>query len=365
MKLTKIIAAALCAVLCLSLPGCVKKESPVVMSYGNRTVTADAYTYWMCTYKAYYLATYSDVKDTEEFWTSEIMEGITAEKLFSDMIAENVKLSLVSAALCDDLGLTVPDEYYSNLDAYITDLIENYADGNKSMFNMALSEFGVNEKKLRELFATEQLSTTLFDHMYGEGGTETITDEMRDEYYRSGAYTRVQQIFINNAYVYEYDEDGNYVYDDDGNIMRSEMTGETLDQKNAAVDAVRVGIASGEDFDELYNKYSEDKSYPGGYYFTPTTDFIDSVVSAAFELEVGDTIRVESEYGTHFLKCLELDDKAWEKEANSDFFDKFETDLQSYLFRNYVLGFIDEVTVNEEELAKLDFKTATPNYSFS
>jgi hypothetical protein len=365
MKLKKVIAAVLCAAVCLSFTGCVKNESPVVMSYGDRTVTADVYTYWLCTYKAYYLYTYSDVTDSEEFWTSEVTDGVTAEQYFRDMINENVKLSLVSAKLCDDLGLTVPDEFYDSLDDYMSDLLTEYADGNKSMLNLALSEFGINDKKLREIFATEQLSTILFNHMYGDGGTETVTDEMRDEYYRSGAYTRVQQIFINNAYVYEYDEDGNYTYDDDGNIVRSEMTGELLDAENAKVDAVKKGIALGEDFDELYLEYSEDQSYPNGYYLTPTTDFIDEVVSAAFSLDVGDTIRLESDYGTHFLKCLELDDKAWENEENSDFFDSFETDVETYLFRKYVMSYIDEVTVDEDALAEFDFINATPNYSFS
>ena len=68
------------------------------------------------------------------------------------------------------------------------------------------------------------------------------------------------------------------------------MEGEELEAKNALIAAIDEALGNGDDFEEIYEAFSEDKYYTNGYYLTRTTDFVSDVVKSAFELEDGETV---------------------------------------------------------------------------
>ena len=67
--------------------------------------------------------------------------------------------------------------------------------------------------------------------------------------------------------------------------------------------------------------------YENGFYLSATTDYpVPELVTAALSLEVGEYAKIESEYGIHFILKYPLDEKAYEKEENTDWFGDLEAD---------------------------------------
>ncbi|MBR5253031.1 MAG: hypothetical protein IKV39_04050, partial [Clostridia bacterium] len=160
------------------------------------------------------------------------------------------------------------------------------------------------------------------------------------------------------------DENGDPVFGSDGKQMTTPLTGVALESKNAVIDAIYESLASGGDFDEIYEAFSEDKYYENGYYLTRDTDFIDEVVSAAFVLEVGEWVMGTSSVGTHFVMRLPMDDAPWEDEKNSDFFSGVKDTVLNELFGEYLDSFASEVVTDSETLEKFDVKSAKTGHNF-
>lgn len=349
----------------ITLFSCDKTEtSDTVMTLGEYKITSDMYKFWASSYKGYYLY-YKDVTDTDEFWDSTFADGMTGEETLNKIVLGNVRQYLICMKLFDEYGLKLSESDKKAVDDYVKDVLKEYAQGNRSMLNLALSEFGVNIKTWKKLQLDELKYTAVYNYLYGKNGINTITDEDRDTYYREN-YVRVYQIYINNAYKYTLDKDSDYVYDSDGNIVTEKLDSETKKAKNEKIEAVSKGLQNGEDFFDLYDQYSEFKEYENGFYLSAGSDFtVTEVISAAQKLKPGETTKVESSYGTHFLLCVELDDKAYAEAKNADFFEDFDRNVADDLFYKLLNSYADDVTVNDELLKDLSIRNVTPNYTFN
>ena len=135
-------------------------------------------------------------------------------------------------------------------------------------------------------------------------------------------------------------------------------------EKQFVIDAIDAALANGEDFETVYNTYSEDQYYENGYYLTRDIDFIPEVVDAAFALEIGEWQKVESDYGVHYIKRLSLADKAYAEDANADFFPDYENTVKSALFVDYIRSFLPEVTINEAVIDRYSMTDSPVNYRF-
>lgn len=122
-------------------------------------------------------------------------------------------------------------------------------------------------------------------------------------------------------------------------------------------------LAEGKDFLEVYENYSEDTYYKNGYYLTRQIDFIPEVVDAAFELQVGESVKVSSDYGTHWVYRVEMDERPYANEENIDFFTTIESDAEDADLRAFLDFLIPQVEVNEEEIEKFSIRDAAINYS--
>ncbi len=359
-KLVRFCAFALLFATLFSLSGC--GQSAVALSYGDSVVTANMYRYWLCSYKGTFLYTYTDMTDTDAFWDSILYEDITAEDYLNASVLENVKRTLLCMELFDQYGLTLPDYAVEGVDQYISELMDAYADGSKVKFNQTLSQYGVNMDMLRQIYLEEEKPARVFAYLYDDGGPNTLTEEDLDAYYREN-YVRVRHIYVNDAYEYVTNEAGYQQYDSNGTALMRELNETEAAAKAEKIAAIEKALAEGQDFKTVYETYSEDLYYVNGYYLTRETDFITDVVDAAFGMEIGETVKVESEFGTHWLMRLPLEDNAYNESTNADFFDGYKDTVANADFMEFLDGLLDDVTVNEEEIEKYSIRDAAVNYS--
>ena len=263
----------------------------------------------------------------------------------------------------DDYGLSLSRSVEDTINSYIDDFVDEYADGSRNKFNAALGAYGVNINMLKKIYLRDEKVSALYDALYGTNGIIGITDEDRQNYLDEN-YVRVRHIYVNNKYMYATDEDGVQEYTDDGLRKKRELTAEELAAKQALIDAIDESLAEGADFDEVYDAFSEDKYYKNGYYISENMDFIEDVTDSAMSLEVGEYKKIETDYGTHYIMRLEMDEKPWENEDNSDFFDGYDTTVGQALFADMAEEKISEVVLNEEVLGEYTMADSAINYRF-
>lgn len=109
---------------------------------------------------------------------------------------------------------------------------------------------------------------------------------------------------------------------------------------------------------------SEDQYYKNGYYISENMDFVDDVVNSAMSLEIGESVKIESDYGTHYIMRLEMDEKPWEDDNNADFFEDYDSTVGEALFVSFVEEKLDEVELNEEALENYSITDSPVNYRF-
>ncbi|MBQ8258154.1 MAG: hypothetical protein IJY97_01195 [Clostridia bacterium] len=390
----KITAAALALVmLLLSLVGCSSLGTPV-MELGGTEITANMIEFWLSRYKAQFEHYYGEavrkqygLDKVDQFWplVADPATGETYDDVMSGFIYENAQTYLCSLYLFDQFGLSLPASTVEEVDTYIADLCENYASGSKSEFNALLSNYGVSMKILRELYLIDEKVDYLQEYLFGTGGTLGVTKIDKENYYQQN-YVRMRQIcfFINECP--EYDEKGNPVLDKDGYTKYRDMTAaETQEARARAADALK-SINSGADFLDVSKEYDEnptDDIYAGGIYMSKdsamgTDAALEKIYNELQAMEVGQIKLIETENNLHIVEKLELDEGAYDKTANTDFFtfydaelgalETFEQYLKEPLFLEYIAESLEkysaEVKIDEELLNKYKLSTVEANYYY-
>jgi len=349
-------------ILCLTVNGCTR-TGDAVMTYGDSQITENEFRYYLSYYKGVFLDSFTDMKDIPSYYRKTLDNGQTMEEYLHQTVVDNVSMTLICMELFDKEDLAVSENMKKQISDNLEQLVEDYANGDEKALNAELAAFGVNIDMLQNIYINQEKSGFLFDYLYGDSGTEKVTDAERQAYFEEN-YCRMQHIYINNAYQYVLTEEGYLQYSEDGEVITAPLPEEIQTVKDSAVTAVETALASGEDFNKLYQTYSEDRLYKNGYYLTRKIDFIDEVVDAAFALEIGEFTRVESAVGTHFILRLPPDEKPWENPDNADFFDTFEESLRSELFMQYVRGHLPDVQIDTEKVSAYTVEKSPVNYRF-
>lgn len=336
----------------------------VVMELEGHKITGGMYGYWLSRYKALYLYSYAGGSDSASFWDTKLTDTLTAKDLFTSITDENIKKNLVCMYLFDKYSLKLPDGTKDEIKEKIDKLVEDM--GGKKEFANYAADFGVDAKLLERIYLIEEEIEYLRDYLYGANGTEKVTAEQKDKYYNDN-YARIRHIFFSTSTQYVLDGNGSYTFDADGNKITTTPTDEEINRKKVTATAVHARIEAGESFEELLEQYTEDeasKTYKNGYYLTSTIDYIDEVVDAAFDMEIGEVRLVNSDYGVHIVKRYALDDKGYENEENKDFFGDFEDLVISEVFQNKLAEYLNDVKVNTEEKEKYSIVTAKASLQF-
>ena len=395
MKIVRKITALLLSLLMIAatFTGCSGFGTPV-MELGGTEITANMIEFWLSRYKAQFVYYYGDaicqqydLDNIDQFWpiVSDQATGETFDDVMSGFIYENAQTYLCSLYLFEQYGLSLPDETVKEVDAYMEDLLQNYASGSKSEFNALLSNYGINYKLLRELYLIDEKVDYLQNHLFGPGGTLGITSIDKETYYQAN-YVRMRQIciFINECP--EVDDNGNYVMDSDGYVKYRDMTATETQEARARADAAMNKIRNGEAFQSVLAEYDEntaDDSYANGLYMSAdsalgTDPALEKIFTELQNMKVGEIKLIETDTGLHIVEKLELDEGAYDKESNSDFFTFWDSETQSNktfeaflmdpLFLEYIAESLEkfsaDIKIDEELLKKYKLSTVEANYYY-
>lgn len=361
----RFVSALLATAMLLCLCSCGGDRTPAVMTLGEHKVTEAMYSYWASSFKGTYIYSYEDVVNTDEYWATKIDGEQTVAEYFDALTLDAVKANLAVSKLFDEYRLSFTESEIAAIDGYISDLIAERAEGSKNMMNTMLGEYGINTKILKSIYLEEEKGAKVFEYLYGEGGEKALSDKELEEFYLDN-YVRVQMIYIENINTYVTDENGNRVTDDSGYYMTEKLKGEAKEKQDAKVRAVKEGLEKGEDFDKLYEEYSELKAYKNGHYYSAAGAYTDvfyyRLVAEVEELEIGETCALESEMGTCIMKKLPLNEGAWKDKANESFFVEYEDTVSESEYRKLVESYFDDITVDEEIIKKYSVADVTPVY---
>ncbi len=353
--LKKCLTALLCLSLCLSavlFVGCPAPTGVPVMEYESLVLTDDIYRFWLCCYRA-------------QFSHLETDENRAQLATLADM---NIRKSLVAAAAFDAFDLRLDTTARNQIDGAMRTLEEVY--GSRKALDEALAVYGIGYDGLRRAISYEQKALALANYLFGDGGIYEPTKEEREDYYEE-LYCRVQVITV--LYVdFVLDANGERIFDRaTGQYLYERKTGDALAAKEAKAAELASKLYDGIaeiPFQQLLAAYNEDsaaKEYPSGYYFAKGGDYreyIEEIPEAALSMDEGTVVRVESEYGVHFLLRVPLDEGAYDAEENRDFFEDFYPRMQSYFFELYVTQLVPNVTVHYDVQSSIRYEDCEPNF---
>ncbi len=304
--------------------GCSSGSTEKAMEYNGYKVTEGMYRYWMKQWKNDYVTNYTDVEDTELFWTSENAAGGTNEDYISGVIKNRIRYYLVAQSLFDEYGLTLSDEAKEQIRSDLDAQIEYY--GSRSAYNDYLKEaYGMDVKGLEEVYTFEARYSQLYSYLYSTSGKFTATADELDEYYHN-YYSRVKYVMFFKAVRFAYDEDGNRITDSSGYYTYEELTEEEKAEVTATANEVFEKVKGGASIDDYYKQYMGEfqnvDKYPNGFYITADeyTLHTAEVTEAALEMEVGEVRLVENDFCYFVVQKFDLIDKAYTTATDKDQF---------------------------------------------
>ncbi|MBR3966994.1 MAG: peptidylprolyl isomerase [Clostridia bacterium] len=338
---------------------CSSKMGEPIMTLSGNEISVNMYRLWLSRIKGNYGGSDETVWD-------QTSDGKTYNEIFTGFVKQNAMTLLCVLHEFEELKLKLPESEIKSIDSTMEKILRERADGDKATLNAELAQYGVNYDILREVYIIEAKMSYLRDYLYGAGGVEPISDNVKNEYYNNN-YARIKQIFFYTANKPVTDEEGNYVYNEQGYVETRDYTEEELTEQKNKASSVMTSLTAGQDFDLLMASQNEDdaaKTYPNGYYLTKSSQYVEEVIEAAFSLGEGEFTMVESEYGIHIVKRLPLDEKGYASVTNEDFFSDFEDTLTTEVFTARLSKYESKIKFNEELISKYDVKSSVANTTY-
>ena len=289
-KRTLCVLAAL-AVL-LGMAGCVNKRSEAVNVDGF-SMSAAMYVYQLQQQKSNYLTDHS-LTETDDLWNSEYDDVYTIGEYIQTAVVDNFINTLVWRSQFEKLGLSFDADEQKSIDDEIAEMEETY--GGKSALEKMLSEYDLTyDEYVQSVIYDSRRILKIVDYYYGETGLEPVSGEDILDYFKDN-YVRVKHVLISTT-----DASGTTVTGADMTAAR--------DKAQSVYEKAKNADEAG--FDALIKEYNEDEgaaAFPEGYLFT-TGEMVTDFEQAAFDMAVGETRLVQSEYGFHIMRKLSLEDE--------------------------------------------------------
>ncbi len=165
----------------------VMSNDTVVITVNGADVTADMFIYFLSYYETYYMMMFSyygyDVSLEDSY-----SDDMTYADFFVQ-IAEDASIQMVVArSLAEEAEVTFTEENQTSLDESMADLSES-----------DLLYLGANMDVMAELFTCSIYGNDYQSEVYGEGGSEEITDEMAEEYAEENGYYNCRYILFDGV----------------------------------------------------------------------------------------------------------------------------------------------------------------------
>ena len=352
---TLLIAITLLLSLLPAFTSCNKGDN--VYELGAYSIKWDEYEYLMGMQKK---ITLENLGATESQLGNQVMEGITLadymDILYLEEFEQSVLVLLFSQVMFDELGLTLGQDKIDEANNIVQMLIDNFGGGMERVFNKWLSNSGYSfsADTLRRVYLMQYKESMVLNHLYGKDRDKLSEDEI--ENYYQDSYMHFQVLIINTLYKKHTDSNGKVTYinltEDERKYykqLESELTALLVDE-DLSYNYIILKNDLNLTFDELYEKYSDDQFFPQGYYMKKPTSYQfanSDTLATAYLLKEGDcgvidakkyfdgdtTIKTENgeeeikagdyfTYGSAFIKKLSLDEKAYDREENNEFFPK-------------------------------------------
>lgn len=362
----KIICLLLIVSLSVStLVSCTSAKSTPVFTLGEYSISDNEYKYWISYYKTSFFSMFAEAgyvdadNYSEEFWLTS-SEGETLGELTVNQVDNSLKQLLVCQKLYDDYGLGAINDNDTQIDSAVKEKIDDNAKqiGSRNALNAALGTYGLNINNLSDIYKAEFRRALVLEYLYGDEGTEKVTNEEIESYYKEN-YNRVKHIYLDLNEKYVLNEDGEKVMNPSTGYYRTEeLTDEEKTEKRTLGNSLLESAKNGEDFDKLIEKYGEDESmtyYTDGLYITSEDTYEEAFLNAVLEMEVGEVRLVESSMGLHIIKKFELEDAAYEKEINENFFDGLSDTIREKKQNEKLNSYLSLVTTDNEAYSSVVF----------
>ena len=291
----------------VSFVSCGIVKGDTVMEYGDYKITEAMYSYWIASFKPYFLLEYGSSESYDGFWAQQCPDGRTYAQFFYDFVNSYAKKVLVCMKLYDEYGLSISDETRKLIDERIDELTNSY--GGKKEINAYLSSYGLNVKTLEKIYYEEAKVDVVTEYLVGSGGPQEITETYKEEYYNANYFC------VNWIYIYtEKKPDTSKGNGDNANsdYTMIDLTEQEKAEKKQLVDDILTKLAAGESFAGLKARYCEQKNddgtspfdyYPNGINLSANSYDVYGVefIKTVQGMEIGTYATYTDEYATRII----------------------------------------------------------------
>ena len=353
-----------CVALCLilMLPILASCDTSSVYKLGPYKIEKDEYAYLMGMYKKKLLVSIGlDEKylNSPVNATSSTTYGQYIENKYREEFEQSIYSLLYAQALFDEYDLELSSSQKANIQATASAIIFEFGGGSNGKFNDIAKPFGFSDDTLYSVYEKQAKESAVIKHLLGDDYGK-VTNEDKEDYYKEN-YLHFQVIVVNTLYRKMETSQGETVFlnlNEDERAaalkLEKEVT-EFLCNNNSEYNYQLLPKYVGKDikditYEDIWNcdKINDDSVYPQGYYMLkPTPDQMLTVntLSQAMLTKEGDVSPVSAkryfegngeiktgdgkeivkpgdyfEYGTAYIKRLKIDDGAWTKQENEQFF---------------------------------------------
>lgn len=346
---------------CISCSG-----TNAVIRYKDTTISENMYSYWLSTLKANFVYTYGGGNDSEELWNRKVGDtDLTYEEYAENEILRTIKYFAIASELFKEYGLKIDSATVNLIDSDIDEKEEYY--GGRAQLNSALATYGINVDMLREICIVEEKWHSVYDYLYGKGGSEELSDADIENYYKN-TYSRVKIIAVYTEEKVLTDSDGMYVTNSDGSIKTVALTEEERNEKRRKIADIEEKLRSGDEFETVMTSYSEVDSsyYTNGFFINSDssknfgTDFVDAVK----EMSDGDIRRIDDNGVVYFAEkysLIEMDDFL---DCDKEQLTELEENAKTEAYYKKFASLAGEVWVDESILDSYSIRSAAMNTYF-
>ena len=282
----------------------------------------------------------SQLQDNPSIWVAVSADGVTVADTLKSEVLDEAKLFLYMSDYAKSKGYTLGAEEKKLIKSEFDKVVSNY--GDKKTFNREMKKYGVTYEQILEYNYLQTLAYQGMNLLFGENGTQRISDESLQKYYKNN-YATVSCIFINTK---------SKTYSN-GKVVG--MPESERAEKKALADDLFAKVQAGEDFAALALKYSDQKvdeeSAKKGYTFAKNGFVNAQAEEKIWTMKTGEFARVDTDGGVYIL-CR--------KNLNAEYFETAKEAIRAELEQIKKYALVSEAEknfkVDEKFLNELDIK---------